>query len=93
MPGVCVTALIALGSHTVATLLRANEAPTFVTLMLTVAAGGAIGIAAVLGLPRARVPENVRWSLEKLDETMSKAALTLQGRGVPVPFMAGRLNK
>jgi O-antigen/teichoic acid export membrane protein len=93
MPGVLVTALIAIGSHTVATLLRVNEAPMFVTLVLTVTAGVAIGIAAVLGLPRAKVPENVRWSLEKLDETMSKVALTLQGRGVPVPFMAGRLNK
>jgi PST family polysaccharide transporter len=93
MPGAIVTALIAIGAHTVATLLRANESPTFVTLLLTVPAGFVIGIVAVLGLPRTKLPDNVRWSLEKLDEMIAKAALILQGRGLPVPFMAGRLNK
>jgi ABC-type uncharacterized transport system permease subunit len=93
IPGVAVTALIAIGAHAVATVLRASGTPVFVTLMLTVTAGMIIGVAAVLGLPRTKLPDNVRWSLEKLDEMIAKVALNLQGRGLPVPFMAGRLNK
>lgn len=93
MPGALVTGLITIGSHTVATLLRMNGVSPFVTLVVTVASGMVIGVTAVLGMPRAKVPDNVRWSLEKLDEMIAKAALMLQGRGLPVPFMAGRLNK
>jgi PST family polysaccharide transporter len=93
LPGVGVTALIAIGSHAVATALRANGTPVFVTLLLTVSAGMIIGVAAVLGMPRSKVPDNVRWSLEKIDEMIAKVAVNLQGRGLPVPFMAGRLNK
>jgi hypothetical protein len=93
IPGACVTALITIGAHIVATSLRASGFPMLVTLPLTVSAGVLLGVVGVLGLPRARLPENTRWALETIDEMIMKAVLTLQGKGMPVPFLAGRLEK
>jgi hypothetical protein len=93
IPGFCTTALITSGAHAVAVLARTNGLGTFVTLLVTVLAGVMIGAAALLALPRARLPESCRWSLRKIDASVARAAIVLEGRGFPVPFLAGRLEK
>jgi PST family polysaccharide transporter len=93
LPGICTTALITSGAHAAAVIARANGFSTFVTLLLTVSAGVLIGAVAVMALPRTKLPESCRWSLEKIDASIAKAALGLHGRGFPVPFLVGRLEK
>jgi len=93
IPGICTTALITSGAHAAAVLLRGSGVSTFVTLLVTVLAGVLIAALTVLALPRTRLPESCRWTLQKIDGSIAKAALVLQGRGFPVPFLAGRLEK
>jgi PST family polysaccharide transporter len=93
VPGFCATALITSGAHAAAVLARANGLPTFVTLLVTVLAGVMTGAVVFLALPRARLPESCLWSLRKMDASIARAAMVLEGRGFPVPFLAGRLEK
>jgi O-antigen/teichoic acid export membrane protein len=93
IPGVCTTALITSAAHAAAVLLRANGFSLFVTLSGTVLTGVLTGVVAVLALPRTKLPESSRWTLQKIDASIAKAALVLEGRGFPVPFLAGRLEK
>lgn len=93
MPGICTTALITSGAHAAAVMLRANGFSTFITLLVTVLAGALIGAVAVFALPRTKLPESCCWALQKIDVSVAKAALVLEGRGFPVPFLAGRLEK
>jgi O-antigen/teichoic acid export membrane protein len=93
VPGICTTALITSAAHSAAVLLRANGLPLIVTLGGTVLTGVLTGVVAVLALPRAKLPESSRWTLQKIDASVAKAVLILEGRGFPVPFLAGRLEK
>lgn len=93
IPGICTTALITSGAHAAAVMLRANGFSTVVTLLVTVLAGVLIAALALLALPRTKLPESCRWSLQKIDAAAAKAARVLEGRGFPVPFLAGRLEK
>jgi hypothetical protein len=93
IPGLCTTALITSGAHSAAVLARGRALSTFSTLCVTVLAGILIGAFAVLALPRTKLPESCRWSLQKIGGAAAKGALILEGRGFPVPFIAGRLEK
>jgi PST family polysaccharide transporter len=93
IPGVCTTALITGGAHAAAVLLRTSGFSTPLTLLVTVLSGLILAPAAVLALPRAKLPESCRWSLQKIDASLAKALAVLEGRGFAMPFLAGRLEK
>jgi PST family polysaccharide transporter len=93
IPGICTTALITCAAHAAAVLMRAHAFSTGLTLVVIVLSGLAVAVVAVLALPRTRLPESCRWSLQKIDASLGKGIGVLEGRGFPVPFLAGWLEK
>jgi hypothetical protein len=58
-----------------------------------VAVGVGVGVISVFTIPRSWLPDSSRWILEKIDAVVARAVLHLEGRGFPVPFMAGKFEK
>jgi len=93
IPGACVATVVTICAHLVALVLRAHGFSTFNTLALSVAVGVGVGLACVLTLPRTWLPDSSRWTLEKIEGIVTKVALSFHGKGFPVPFLAGKLEK